>query len=63
VTIGVALAAVLSVPYLLPMARAWFWSATALWLTPMLYWFFLPLGYSSASLLLRWLREIVRLVA
>jgi hypothetical protein len=56
VTIGVALAAVLSVPYLLPRARGWFWAAAALWLTPMVFWFFLPIGHDSAIHLLHWIR-------
>ncbi|GAC1506922.1 MAG: hypothetical protein NVS1B3_06910 [Candidatus Dormibacteraceae bacterium] len=59
VTIGVALAAVLSVPYLLPRARGWFWATTALWLTPMVFWFFLPVAQDSASHLLHWVRRAI----
>src|SRR4029077_5624922 len=40
----VALAAVLALPYFAGWFRAWFWAATALWLWPMLSWFFLPLA-------------------
>jgi len=42
ITIGVVLAAVLSLPYLGVRLRAWIWAAAVLWLTPMLFWFALP---------------------
>jgi hypothetical protein len=60
ITIGVALAAVLSTPYLLPLARVWFASSAALWLTPMLNWLALPLGHDYLSLIVRWLRVALR---
>jgi hypothetical protein len=60
VTVGVALAAVTSVPYLTVLARSWFGAATALWLTPMVYWLFLPVVHHSASLTVQWLRGLIR---
>jgi hypothetical protein len=44
ITTGVALAAVLALPYFAGWFRAWFWAAAALWLWPMLGWFFVPLA-------------------
>jgi hypothetical protein len=42
ITVGVVLAAVLTVPYLAVRLRAWIWAAAVLWLSPMLLWFALP---------------------
>jgi hypothetical protein len=42
VTVPIALAAVLAVPYLSQRMRPWFWASAALWLTPMIYWIVLP---------------------
>jgi hypothetical protein len=60
ITLGVALAAVLSTPSLLPLARSWFAAAAALWLTPMLYWLALPLAHDYVSLIVRWLKAGLR---
>jgi hypothetical protein len=53
ITTGVALAAVLSLPYFAGRFRAWFWAAAVLWLWPMLSWFFLPLVRGSLAALRR----------
>jgi hypothetical protein len=42
VTVPIALAAALAVPYLPQRAKPWFWAAAALWLAPMVYWIVLP---------------------
>jgi hypothetical protein len=49
ISTGVALAAVLALPYFASWFRAWFWAATALWLWPMLSWFFLPLAREALA--------------
>jgi hypothetical protein len=42
VTVPIALAAALAVPYLPQRAKPWFWASAALWLAPMIYWIVLP---------------------
>jgi hypothetical protein len=53
ITTGVALAAVLSLPYFAGWFRAWLWAAAALWLWPMLSLFFLPLAHGALGALRR----------
>jgi hypothetical protein len=52
ITIGVVLAAMLALPFLARL-RAWIWAAAALWLTPMLYWFVLPVARTYLAALRR----------
>jgi hypothetical protein len=42
VTVPIALAAALAIPYLPQRTKPWFWAAAALWLAPMVYWIVLP---------------------
>ena len=42
VTVPIALAAALAVPYLPQRTKPWFWAAAALWLAPMIYWLMIP---------------------
>jgi hypothetical protein len=53
ISTGVALAAVLALPYFAGWFRAWFWAAAALWLWPMLSWLFVPLARGALGALRR----------
>jgi hypothetical protein len=49
ITVGVALAAMLCVPYLAGRLRAGIWAAATLWLIPMLIWFAIPTARAVLS--------------
>jgi hypothetical protein len=53
VTVPIAVAAVLALPYLPARTRAWFWGSAALWLAPMVYWLLLPVQSGLQNLILR----------
>ena len=53
ISTGVALAAVLALPYFAGRFRVWFFAAAALWLWPMVSWLFIPLARGSLGALRR----------